>query len=115
MREATRLVTCGWTMDDTHCGRKGWVVARWEVLQRTPWLARVDAAAVSPVAHANCPICYESFQPRDCVVNLSCNHNFHATCASASGGGAGRGGIIEWVASDRSTCPCCRADVTPPL
>ena len=42
-----------------------------------------------------CPICLETYQTNENVVNLPCNHIFHVSC------------IKDWFA-EHTTCPVCR-------
>jgi hypothetical protein len=129
----------GWRMDDLICGRAGWVVASWGSICGDPGSVRTsssltsfstssgdpkggpkggptsDAPSGAPTgatllsSHANCPICYERFHAADTVVNLPCNHNFHAVCSGPASDCCN--GICAWVASGHVTCPCCRTAI----
>jgi len=119
MCRAARLVLeRGWSMDDMLAGRHSWVASRWDAMQSARCHDQPLSNLQPPIAttHDHCPICYERFCAADVVVNLPCNHNFHAAChsqptTSASGGG----GICAWLAAGQHSCPCCRAEVfTPP-
>jgi hypothetical protein len=114
-----------WRMDDLFAGRRGWVATTWELLPeaRTKILSigGDSAATRPPTVHDHCPICYEAFLATDAVVNLPCNHNFHAVCnrsvATFANNGlsvAGGGGLCAWLSGGQHTCPCCRAEVCPP-
>ena len=117
-----------WHMDDALAGRAAWVAARWARLRLDPGSVRVAslltataaalagpavaplaaaaAAHAPPGAHDACALCQERFEPEDVVVNLACNHNFHAFC------GDGAHGLCAWMAAAGAaapTCPCCRA------
>jgi hypothetical protein len=116
MAKAVRLVLLhGWRMDDAEGGRNSWVVGRWDSLASARLQQHVQVHA-----HCGCPICCETFAPGDAVVNLPCNHNFHAVCSGlppspASGGSTSAreysSGICAWLCEGQGTCPCCRADV----
>ena len=107
MTQAARLVIeRGWRMDDAEMGREGWVVARWDALAgaRPPW----PPVGMHPTAHSHCAICDESFAASDAVVNLPCNHNFHAMC---NRGDQQPSGLCGWAAAGHLTCPCCRTTI----
>lgn len=78
--------------------------------------AAADVPSPSPALMAVevCPICHDRFHASDVIVNLPCNHNFHAVChrddPRGAGGGNG-GGMCAWLQSGHGTCPCCRAAV----
>lgn len=46
-----------------------------------------------------CSICLESYQERDKIVQLTCNHIFHKDC------------IREWLQIKQNNCPLCRLPV----
>jgi hypothetical protein len=137
-----------WIMDDLVCGRKSWVVAKWQILLDEPRTVRRDSFASDdlikiskdetvhalssslyycifnqvsaaegtsylasnydvPTANDVCPLCHEAFASNDIVLNLACNHNFHACCST---GGASSVGICDWLGTN-VTCPYCRAVV----
>lgn len=107
MRDAVGLLDAGWTMDDAMAGRDAWVAFGWS---ERDGAQRVDAHRVDMHAHDECPICQEKFKTEDVVVNLPCNHNFHAACEN----GRESSGICFWLekgVAPRATCPCCRAPV----
>jgi hypothetical protein len=54
-----------------------------------------------------CAMCQESFEYNDIVINMACNHNFHACATNKEGSTSGCKGICEWIAKS-PTCPCCR-------
>lgn len=43
-----------------------------------------------------CSICLESYQEKDKIVQLTCNHIFHKDC------------IGEWLQNKQNNCPLCR-------
>ena len=119
MCRAARLVLeRGWRMDDLLAGRRGWVASRWDLLpsarRHDQQVSRLQPAIAG--LHDTCPICYERFRAADVVVNLPCNHNFHAACHSPQHqpppfGASLGGGICAWLAAGNHSCPCCRAEV----
>ena len=103
MRSASNLISeSGWVMDDAMAGRDAWVASSWEHVG----LMRLTPGGLDPMAHDECPICQERFSRSDIVVNLPCNHNFHAVCHPASGGG-----LCAWLETEQASCPCCRVAV----
>jgi hypothetical protein len=132
MCRALRMVLDqGWRMDDLLGGRRAWLVSRWDRLSASRTHATSDADAdisdysafwmdglrvtdARRVAKADgvCPICHDDFRPLDVVVNLPCNHNFHAACHGRPHGE--HGGLCAWLEAGRGTCPCCRALVSAP-
>ena len=107
MTSAARLVVeRGWRMDDSADGRRSWVVARWE---------RLRSSSVCNHQSSTCPICHETFSASDAVVNLPCNHDFHAVCITEDRTHAKRGiqasGLCAWLASGHVSCPMCRASI----
>lgn len=55
-----------------------------------------SASNVPGATGQQCSICLESIDQESMVIQLSCNHTFHASC------------ITQWLA-DHSTCPLCRS------
>jgi hypothetical protein len=50
-----------------------------------------------------CSICLESYQERDKIVQLTCNHIFHKDC------------IREWLQNKQNNCPLCRLPFILPV
>ena len=137
-RAARMVLERDWRMDDALASRRAWLVSRWDRmrgsrLQQNPqlrsqgddfWMMdgpRVPFAARSndETTHDHCPICMERFQMFDVVVNLPCNHNFHAACPSSAPAGlaaphVATGGVCAWLVAGHDTCPCCRAAISTP-
>jgi hypothetical protein len=126
IQKSARLVSSGWTMDDRIHGRRVWVVARWGEMTTRPHRVRGDAACLG--THAECAICLTAFAKSDLVINLPCNHNFHAvqchstnsnnglcTWATLRGNAyedAEAGAEAEAEAEEAAvTCPCCRGAI----
>ncbi|GAB4855081.1 hypothetical protein Ancab_023664 [Ancistrocladus abbreviatus] len=56
----------------------------------------------NPEDPTECAVCLSMLEPEDMAGLLpNCNHIFHAEC------------IEKWLISSQSTCPICRAQVTP--
>ena len=117
----------GWRMDDACAGRRAWVASRWDRMSQSR-LSDLPSMLPASTVFDTCPICYERFQAADVVINLPCNHNFHAVCyggraAAASSSaeppseeaGSLDGGICAWLASGTHSCPCCRSEVFKPF
>ena len=100
--EARVASNASWIMDGSV--ESPWIVNRWSVFSMLPYVPRqhVDTSKFD-----QCPICCEHFVGDDIVVNLRCNHNFHLACSKPDR----KSGISAWLAQDRSTCPCCRAEI----
>jgi hypothetical protein len=110
---AYSYVRAGWTMDDAALGPRAFVVNRWAAL---PLACPHRCAAHASAADGVCPLCHETFQPQDIVVNLPCCHTFHCYCAPAAAAAAtqhahhGTGGLFAWLLDQgKDTCPVCRA------
>ena len=99
-----------WAMDDTLGGPQAWVAARWSRLVGAPQTVRPSRPPHAPplARDASCALCQEPFAPQDVVINLPCNHNFHAACPTLQGG---QGGLCVWL-DGHGTCPSCRAATT---
>ena len=111
IQKSAQLISNGWTMDDQIHGREAWVVGRWSDMTVRPHKVRRNALHLSN--HKECAICLTAFRDTDVVVNLACNHNFHAIQCNSS---LHSSSICTWIDSLdseglRVTCPCCRDHV----
>lgn len=113
IQKSAQLISNGWTMDDKIHGRDAWVIGRWSDMTVHPHKVRRNALHLSN--HKECAICLTAFLDTDVVINLACNHNFHAVQCNSSNSGS----FCSWIDSvaapvgnedrrSRVTCPCCR-------
>lgn len=109
IKKAAALVNSGWTMDDNVHSQRGWVVARWLDMTIRPHEIRRKSCK-NLDAHGECAICLTAFDDMDVVINLPCNHNFHAVSCGNSKKGEG---ICSWINKHPGpgSCPCCRGSL----
>jgi hypothetical protein len=62
-------------------------------------LERVNFEDLDKESQNDCLICIDSFEDKDEIVKIKCNHIFHCNC------------IKSWLCNESNKCPVCRIDV----